>query len=107
VSGRTEAPGHIVLLAQNACRHVGGAGRHGRKLKAPARIFIQGDSAGRNLIDGTRNLIHGLGEVPVVHADDGLTGLLDPVQDLLVLDFEFGVSLCLSADLLPVGVVLT
>jgi hypothetical protein len=45
--------------------------------------------------------------MPVVHPDDALTGLLDPVQDLLVFNLEFGVSLCLSADLLPVGVVLT
>ena len=43
----------------------------------------------------------------VSHADDRLTCLLDPGQDLLVLDLEFGVALCLSADLLPVGVVLT
>jgi hypothetical protein len=45
--------------------------------------------------------------MPVGHADDRLTGLLYPVQDLLVLDLEFGVALCLSADLLAVGVVLT
>lgn len=45
--------------------------------------------------------------MPVGHADDRLTGLLYPCQDLLVLDLEFGVALCLTADLLPVGVVLT
>ena len=41
----------------------------------------------------------------VIHADDRFAGLLDPVQDLLVLDFELGVVLGLPADLLPVGVV--
>jgi hypothetical protein len=45
--------------------------------------------------------------MPVSHANDRLTGLLYPAQDLLVLDLEFGIALCLSADLLPVGVVLT
>ena len=45
--------------------------------------------------------------MPVGHADDGLAGLLYPCQDLLVLDLEFGRALCLTADLLAVGVVLT
>ena len=34
-------------------------------------------------------------------------GLLDPFQDLLVLDLEFGIALGLFADHLPEGVVLT
>jgi hypothetical protein len=45
--------------------------------------------------------------MPVGHANDRLACLLDSVEDLLVLDLEFGVALCLTADLLPVGVVLT
>ena len=45
--------------------------------------------------------------MPVGHADDRLACLLYPCQDLLVLDLEFGIALCLTADLLPVGVVLT
>ena len=44
--------------------------------------------------------------MPVLHTDDGLSSLLHPLQDLLVFDFEFGIALCLFADLLPVGVVL-
>ena len=43
--------------------------------------------------------------MPVLHANDRLSGLLHPLQDLLVLDFEFGIALCLFADLLPVGVI--
>jgi hypothetical protein len=62
---------------------------------------------GENLIDGTCNLLDGVGEVSVIHADDGLACLLDPGEDLLVLDLEFGVSLCLLAYDLSEGVVLT
>src|ERR1039457_6621543 len=51
-SGRTERPGHIVLLPQNPRRHVCGTGAHRRELKTPAGIFIEGDAAGGNLIDG-------------------------------------------------------
>ena len=43
----------------------------------------------------------------VLHANDRLTSLLDPFQDLLVLDLEFGIALGLFADDLPEGVVLT
>src|ERR1039458_2114865 len=99
------AAGHIVLLAQDPRRHVCCAGAHGRELEAPAGIFIEGDAAWGNLIDGTRNLIDWLGEVPVVHLDDGLPCLLYPGQDLLVLDLQFGISLCLLAYFLPEGVV--
>src|ERR1035438_4791781 len=99
------AAGHIVLLAQNPCRHVSRTGAHRRELKAPAGILIERDATGGNLIDSARNLIDGLGEVPVVHLDDGLPCLLDPGQDLLVLDLQFGISLCLLAYLLPEGVV--
>jgi hypothetical protein len=42
--------------------------------------------------------------MPVGHADDRLACPLYPVQNLLVLDLEFGVALCLTANLLPVGV---
>src|ERR1035437_8132259 len=101
------AAGHIVLLAQNPCRHVCRTSAHGRELKAPAGKLIESDAAGGNLIDGTRNLIDWLGEVPVVHLDDGFPCLLDPGQDLLVLDLQFGISLCLLAYLLPEGVLLT
>jgi len=45
--------GHAVMLAQYPCRHVGGAHAHGGELEASAGIFIEGDSACRNLIDGT------------------------------------------------------
>src|ERR1019366_1338521 len=106
-SGRTKNPGHIVLLAQNPCRHVSCAGAHRRELKTPSGKLIESDAACGNLIDGTRNLIDWLGEVPVVHLDDGFPCLLHPVQDLLVLDLQFGISLCLLAYLLPEGVVLT
>src|ERR1019366_4767442 len=100
-----ENPGHIVLLAQNPCRHVSRTGAHGRELKTPSRKLIERDAAGGNLIDGARNLIDGLGEVPVVHLDDGFPCLLDPGQYLLVLDLQFGIALCLLAYLLPEGVV--
>src|ERR1035437_3553383 len=52
LGGRTKRPGHILLLAQNPCRHVSRAGAHRRELKAPAGIFIERDAAGGNLIDG-------------------------------------------------------
>src|ERR1019366_4957815 len=104
-SGRMERPGHIVLLAQNPCRHVSCAGAHRGELKTPAGILVERDAAGGNLIDGTRNLIDRLGEVPVVHLDDGFPCLLDPVQYLLVLDLQFGISLCLLSYLLPESVV--
>src|ERR1017187_7672948 len=96
--GRTKRPGHIVLLAQNSCRHVSGTGRHRGELKTTAGILIERDAVGGNLIDR-------LGEVPVVHLDDGLPCLLYPGQDLLVLDLQFGISLCLLAYFLPEGVV--
>ena len=79
----------------------------GLKLEYPSRELIQGDSAWGNLIDGAGDLIDRGGEVPVIHSNDGLACLLDPVEDLLVFDLEFGAALCLPADLLPVGVVLT
>ena len=44
--------------------------------------------------------------MPVLHANDGLAGLLDPVEDLLVFNFEFGISLCFFAYDLAIGVVL-
>src|ERR1039458_4973348 len=99
------AAGHIVLLAQDPCGHVSRTGAHRRELKAPAGKLIESDAACGNLIDGARNLIDGLGEVPVVHLDDRFPCLLDPVQDLLVLDLQFGISLCLLAYFLPEGVV--
>ena len=73
----------------------------------PAREFLEGDSSWRCRFNGARYLIDWLGEMAIGHADDRLAGLLYSRQDLLVLDLEFGVALCLSADLLPVGVVLT
>src|ERR1022692_620225 len=97
------AAGHIVLLAQNPCRHVSCAGAHRRELKTPSGKLIERDAACGNLIHGARNLIDGLGEVPVVHLDDGLPCLLHPGQYLLVLDLQFGVSLCLLTYFLPEG----
>src|ERR1019366_8521704 len=51
-SGRTKRPGHIVLLAQNPCRHACGTGAHRRELKTPSGKLIERDAAGGNLIDG-------------------------------------------------------
>src|ERR1017187_4098677 len=99
------AAGHIVLLAQNPCRHVSRTGAHRGELKAPAGKLIESDAAWGNFIDGTRNLIYRLGEVPVVHLDYRFPCLLHPGQYLLVLDLQFGISLCLLAYLLPEGVV--
>src|ERR1039457_4254791 len=79
LGGRTKRPSHIVLLAQNPCRHVCCAGAHRRELKEPSGKLIEGDAAWGNLIDGTRNLIDWLCEVPVVHLDDGLPCLLDQI----------------------------
>jgi hypothetical protein len=98
-------PDHIVVLAQNARRHVGRARADRRELEAPAGIFPESDSAWRSCLDGARYLVDRGGIVPVVHADDRFTGLLDPVQDLLVFDFEFCVALSFFADFLPEGVV--
>src|ERR1039458_3005448 len=103
---RMKAPGHVVVFAQNARRHVCRTGAHGRELKTTSGILIERDAAGGNLIDGARNLIDRLCEVPVVHLDYRFPCLLDPVQYLLVLDLQFGIFLCLLAYLLPEGVVL-
>src|ERR1035437_1563462 len=40
LGGRTKRPGHIVLLAQNPCRHVCGTGAHRRELKTPSGKLI-------------------------------------------------------------------
>ena len=63
----------------------------------------------RGVFDGACYLIDRLGEVSILHANGGLACLFDAVQDLLVLDLQLGIviGLCLSADTLPVGVVLT
>ena len=107
VSGRTETPGHIVMFSQYPCRQVCRTHAHGRELEAPARIFIQGDATGGDLIHGTGNLIDRGGEVAVVHADDRFPGLFDPVHDLLVLDLQLGIALGLLGYTLPDVVVLT
>ena len=101
VCGRTERPGHVVVLAQNASGHVGGAGGDGGELECPSGVFVEGDAAGGDFIDGAGDLIDRGGEVSVMHADDGLACSLDPVEDLLVLDLEFGISLGLFAYDLP------
>ncbi len=82
-------------------------GAYGGELEQPSGIFLEGDSARRSLFNRTRDLIDRLGEVPVLHADHGLSGLLHPFEDLLVFDLEFGIALCLFADYLPEGVILT
>ena len=67
--------------------------------KVRPRVFLEGDAPGRDLIDGAGDLIDGGGEVPVGHFDNRLTGLFGPpVEDLLVFDLEFGISLGLFAD---------
>ena len=43
----------------------------------------------------------------VIHLDYRLTGPFYTVQDLLVFDLQFGISLRLAAYFLPVGMVLT
>jgi hypothetical protein len=102
-----ETPGHIVVLAQDPRRHISRAGAHGRELKTPAGIFLQGDATGGRRFDRARYLIDRGSEVPVCHPDDRLPCLLDAGHDLLVLDLLFGISLCLLAYLLPISVVLT
>ena len=53
------------------------------------------------------DLIDGGGEVSIGHFDDRFSSLFDPVEDLLVFDFEFGISLSFFTDDLAIGVVLT
>src|ERR1035438_4264647 len=96
-----------LVFAQDPRRHIGGAGRHGGELESPPRIFLEGDAAWGDFIDGAGDLIDRGGEVAVLHANDGLACLLDPVQDLLVFDLEFGISLCFFPYTLTIGVVLT
>src|ERR1035438_645652 len=72
------AAGEVVVLPQNPCRHVSCTGAHGGELKAPSRILLEGDASGRSRINGTRNLIDWLSQVPIVHLDYRLTGLLNP-----------------------------
>ena len=59
-----------------------------------------------SFFDGAGDLIDGGGEVAIGHLDDGLACFLDPVEDLLVFDLEFGVVLSFFADYLAIGVVL-
>ena len=106
VFGRTERPGHVVVLAQNARGHVGRAGAHRGELKDASGKLFQRDAAGSDFLDGAGDLIDGASEVSVIHPNDGLACLLDPVEDPLVFDLEFGVALCLLAYDLPEGVVL-
>src|ERR1017187_7510037 len=40
LGGRTKRPSHIVLLAQNPCRHVSCTGAHRRELKTPSGKLI-------------------------------------------------------------------
>jgi hypothetical protein len=75
-------------------------GRYGGELEQASGVFLEGDSARGSLFDGAGDLVDGLGEVPILHANDGLAGLLHPAEDLLVLDLEFGISLGLFADYL-------
>jgi hypothetical protein len=82
-------------------------GRYRGELEQSSGVFLESDSARGSLLDGAGDLVDGLGEVPILHANDGLAGLLDPVKNLLVLDLEFGIALCLLAYFLPVGMVLT
>jgi hypothetical protein len=70
VSGRMERPGHVVVFAENTCRHVCSTQANGGELESPARIFLQGDAAGRDALDGTGDIIDRGSEVPVVHLDD-------------------------------------
>src|ERR1035438_8301330 len=74
-----------------------------RLLAINVRFFENLECFGASFRHGV-NLIDGLGEVPVVHLDDRFPCLLDPGQDLLVLDLQFGISLCLLAYPLPEGV---
>jgi len=106
VPGRTEAPSHIVLFAQDPCRHVCRAGAYGGEAESPSGIFLEGDSSWRDLVYRAGNLIDRGSEVAIVHADDRFTRLFDALQDLLVFDLEFSVVLGLGSHLLPVGVVL-
>ncbi len=75
--------------------------------QGPSRKLLQCDAVRGHLIHRAGDLIDRGGEVPVLHANDGLAGLLDPLQDLLVFDLEFGISLGLFTDALAIGVVLT
>ena len=106
MSGTMETPGPVVVLAQDARRHIGGAGGHGGELEHPSGKLFESDASGRNLFNRSRYLIDGTSEVSVIHANDGLACSFDAIENLLVLDFEFGVSLCLFAYDLSEGVVL-
>jgi len=68
--------------------------------------LFESDAAGRNFFNRSRYFIDGASEVSVIHANDGLACSLDAIENLLVLDLEFGVSLCLFAYDLSEGVVL-
>ena len=59
-----------------------------------------------SFFDGAGDLIDGDSEVAIGHLDDGLACFLDPVEDLLVFDLEFGVVLSFFAYDLAIGVVL-
>jgi len=98
--------GHVIMLAQGACRQICSTHAHGRELEAPAGIFLEGDSAWRDLVHGPGYLIYRGGEVPVVHADDRFPCLFDPVHDLLVFDLQLGIALGLLSYALPDVVVL-
>jgi len=58
------------LCSPKCVRQICSTHAHGRELEAPAGIFLEGDSAWRDLVHGPGYLIYRGGEVPVVHADD-------------------------------------
>ena len=83
------------MFAQDPRRHIGGAGRHGGELEEASRVLLECDTSRGHLIDGAGDFIDRGREVPVLHANDGLACLLDPVEDLLVFDFS-SVLFCAS-----------
>jgi hypothetical protein len=101
------AAGHVIMPAQYACRHICRTHAHGGELEAPSRIFLERDSAWRDVIHGPGYLVDRGSKVAVIHADDRFPCLFDPVHDLLVFDLQFGIALDLLSYTLPEVVVLT
>ena len=98
--------GQVILLAEDTRRHVGRAHADRRELESTTWVFLEGDSRRRDRLDRAFNFLNRRGEAAVLHADDGVAGLLHAIENLLVLDLKLGVVRSFLRDLLSEDVVL-
>ena len=72
---RTERPGLIVVLAQNAGGHVSRTQPDGRELKAAARELLQSDAGGGDVLNGAGDLLDRGGKAASIRIPESLVCL--------------------------------